>query len=201
VTESDTKKMLAYLSAMFEKQLPPETVAGWCEAMRSVPFERGMVAARKHVANSAFFPKVAEILGSAADDMVGIEEGEQAWLEVERAIRRWGRYREWKFDNPAIDLATEAIGKDDICNATAENIGTLRAQWIKSYTSFRNRELAAARHSLLAGVPFRSELRARQALPAASEPAPAPDGDRVGPETIGQSLMRVLPGYEPDGAA
>lgn len=149
MTLPEASKLMAYLAAMYRERVPDETVAGWADALRTVPFERAMVAARKHVATSAFFPKVAEIIKPIAEVEVGLDDGEQQWLEVRRAISRWGRYRGWEFSNPITARVVEAIGKDDLCNS--ENLAVERAHFMRIYGSYHRSELEAAKHAPLMG--------------------------------------------------
>jgi hypothetical protein len=200
MTEAQALELMAYLADAFpQKPIGTGTIAVYAEALRSVPYERAMAAARHHVANHRFFPSVAELIAPIADEAVGLEEAEIAWLDVKRAISRWGRYRTWRFDNPATDLAVETIGKENLCNAE-DGLVAERAHFFRVYAAYRERDITDARNALVAGVPFQSRLRERQnfALPHPNNPpSPSEKRELVEPAHIGTVLRGVFAKYEP----
>lgn len=160
MTESEGRKLMAYLKVMLPQQpIGDDTVTGYCQALRRVSFESAMQAAEHHIATSKFFPTVAELLKPIAEATVGSEPAEQAWLEVKRAISRWGRYQPWQFDNPITTAAVEALGKESLCNAD-ETLVAERAHFFRVYESYRQRELEGVRVAAVTGREYHSQLPA-----------------------------------------
>lgn len=154
--ESEALKVVAYLKAMWPRQdLPDPTIAGYCEALRALPFDQVMQSARKLVATSKFFPSVAELLAPIADAAVAMEPAEQAWGVVTRAISSVGRYRTPMFDNPAITAAVDDIGWEVLCNMTDDTVNTARAHFMRIYGSYRDTELDAAKSAPLLGREYK----------------------------------------------
>jgi hypothetical protein len=203
VTLADMNRIVAYIQAAYPTvAIPDDTVKAYHHSLQNVDTTQVLLAVNDHMRRSRFMPSVAELLELVVERQLGMEPPEQAWLEVHRAISRWGRYRPWRFANAATDLAVEAIGKDVICNATDDTIGTVRAQWLRTYASLHRTEVEAAKQALAGGYPFRSVLAARQQTAiAVEEPPRLGDGERVGSGTIGEALLRVLPPDEPPEAA
>lgn len=160
MTNSEGRKLMAYLMAMYPNQAIGEaTIAGYCDALRTTPFETAMTAAQACVAAGRFFPTVAELLRPIAEATVGSEPAEQAWLEVKRAISRWGRYQPWQFTNPITTAAVEALGKESLCSAD-ETLVAERAHFMRIYESYRQRELEGVRVAAVTGREYRSSLPA-----------------------------------------
>lgn len=160
MTESEGLKVMTYLRlALPRQEIAEGTVAVYCDALRTVPYEAVMAAARTHVATSSFFPTIAELLKPIAEATVGSEPAEQAWLEVKRAISRWGRYQPWQFANPITTAAVEALGKESLCSAD-ETLVAERAHFMRIYESYRQRELEGVRVAAVTGREYRSSLPA-----------------------------------------
>lgn len=198
-------RIVAALKAYFGRMdVADATVAAYHRALRHCDVERVKAACIEHVQQERYFPAVSQIFDRLVGGTVRLDTGERAWLEVMRAVSRWGRLRPWVFDDPALELAVEAIGKSNICDVDAAGMNTLRAQFIRIYASFVEAERDAAKQAMMLGLPFQSVL-AGKVRRNAELAAPAPEGERVGPETIGQALLRALPGHgggdEPPEAA
>lgn len=165
MTEDQAIKIMSYLKRAYPRtEVTGETIAVYADAIRSLAFEVVMDAARRHVATSPYFPAVSELIGGVAERSVGMEPAEQAWVEVKRAISRWGRYQEWKFDNPATTLAVESIGKEALCNAD-ETLVAERAHFFRVYESYRQRELTEARTAPMLGRRYQPLIGAPKAEP------------------------------------
>lgn len=190
MTLADAHRLFSYIQAHNpEVAYTDDTVKAWAHALQRVEARAVLAAVNGQMRASKWAPKLADVLDFLADRICRIESPETAWLEVERAIGRWGRYRPWKFENPATELATEFIGKDGICNASTEEMGRVRAQWTAAYRGFVAQERTAAKEALMTGVEFRSVLEAKRRageLPAA---------ERTGPKAIGE-LLPKNPGVE-----
>jgi hypothetical protein len=112
----------------------------WCELLRDVDGDLLRAAALQHVANSKWFPTVAELRQSAADiaspnhRMTAME----AWGEVSRQVRSIGSYGQPEFSNPLIRRLVADIGWLNLCHS--EMPGADRARFIDGYNALLTRE-------------------------------------------------------------
>ena len=112
----------------------------WCELLKDVDGVLLRAAALQHVANSKWFPTVAELRQAAADiaspnhRMTAME----AWGEVSRQIRSIGSYGRPEFSNPLIDRLVDDIGWLNLCHS--EMPGADRARFIDGYNALLTRE-------------------------------------------------------------
>lgn len=113
----------------------------WHRLLRDVPFDLLDAAAMHYVASSgsAFPPSIAE-LREAAYKLVSMDKlsAEEAWGEVQKAIRRFGSYRMPKFNSSIIGCAVEIIGWRALC--ASENEVADRAHFFRVYESLARRE-------------------------------------------------------------
>ena len=113
----------------------------WHRLLHDLPFEL-LDAAVIHYATSsgsAFPPSVAE-LREAAFKLAnhGTPQAEEAWGEVQKAIRRFGYYRVPEFDDPTTARAIEIIGWRALC--MSENEMADRAHFFRIYAALAKRE-------------------------------------------------------------
>lgn len=157
MTDEQALEIMAYLKAAYPRQeVTRETIAVYADSLRTLDAKTVREAVRTHVATQPFFPAISEILKPIAEAQVGAAPAEQAWLEVMRAIARWGRYQPWAFDNPVVGAAVDALGKDEICNS--DNLDVTRAHFLRIYESYRGTELAAAKVAPLHGREYQPRL-------------------------------------------
>jgi len=140
----------------------------WHRLLRDIPFDL-LDAAAAHYATtsgSAFPPSIAELRDMAFKvanpNRVSAEE---AWGEVQKAIRQTGFYRAPEFDDPAIGRAVQIIGWRALC--LSENEMADRAHFFRVYQAVAERE----KHNALMlpevrAVAARLEAVARAALRA-----------------------------------
>jgi hypothetical protein len=184
MNSAESLKVMAYLKAMFPRQeLGADTIAGYGDAFRAVPFLDAMVAARKHVATSTFFPSVAELLKLVAAARVDAPPVEVAWAEVIGAIRAYGRYREPVWSHPLVAAAVGSMGWLTFCNS--ENITIEHAQFTRVYNAYAQRETDQLQMSALVGGGGASRLPA----------GPTTAGDAVA-ALIGRTTLRLAAGEE-----
>jgi hypothetical protein len=112
----------------------------WCELLKDVDGALLRASALQHVANSKWFPTVAELRQAAADiaspnhRMTAME----AWGEVSRQVRDVGSYGKPQFSNPLIRRLVDDIGWLDLCHS--EMPGADRARFIDGYKALVSRE-------------------------------------------------------------
>lgn len=176
MTEEQATRILAYLQAAYPRdRIPDQTVSVYVDALRTLESNQVLRAAQAHVATEKFFPSIAELIRPVAEAQVGMCRAEEAWIDVTRAISRWGRYTPWTFENPLIGRAVDAIGRDEICNS--ENLAVERAHFMRIYASYRDTELTAAKVAPVSGRTYRPLL---------------PSGGRSGQESAGAAVARLI---------
>jgi hypothetical protein len=151
--KSEAVACMGLLRAAYPKfEIPDESHALYVDVLSGIDAEAGSRAVKRAIMGCKFFPSLAEILDYVAEDAVACEPAEQAWAEVMRAISRWGRYRAWRFANPATHAAVDSVGKDNLCNS--EDLVAERAHFMRIYASYRATALKAAREAPLLGRPM-----------------------------------------------
>lgn len=121
--------MLAVAGKVYGKDIRVDLVEVWAEFMRDITAAEGVEAMRTHVAESRFFPTVADIRQAVAQKRVGAVDIARAWAEVRRAISFYGRNKSPVFSHPAIESAVNALGWVELCNSLEEDMPTIRAQF------------------------------------------------------------------------
>ena len=140
----------------------------WHRLLRDIPFDLLDAAAAHYatISGAAFPPSIAELRDMAFKvanpNRVSAEE---AWGEVQKAIRQTGFYRAPEFDDPAIGRAVQIIGWRALC--LSENEMADRAHFFRVYQAVAERE----KHNALMlpevrAVAARLEAVARAALRA-----------------------------------
>lgn len=113
----------------------------WHRLLRDVPFNLLDAAAVHYIASSgsAFPPSIAE-LRETAYKLVSMDRpsAEEAWGEVQKAIRRFGSYRVPEFSNSTIGCAVGIVGWRSLC--ASENEVADRAHFFRVYESLARRE-------------------------------------------------------------
>jgi len=170
VTQQETAQLIAYLRAVMPHQrglITKETILAYADALADVPFVDCIAAAKRHVAISPYLPSVSDLLGQLAEQDTDIPPAEQAWEQVMAAIRNWGYYRPWVFDNPVLQRSVDSIGKDTFC--LSEEIGVERAHFMRVYESYRQRVMREARQAKMLPGTVRKQLEAQMSDPSAKK--------------------------------
>ena len=129
--------LAAYPAA--RERVDRHTITVYAHMLADLDFETARAAALKCMAQSTFFPSVAEIRRAAAEIKAGIPTAEEAWAEVRREIGRVGTYAQPAFSHPLIAEAARAIGWWNLC--MSESPGVERGHFLRVYETLRNREL------------------------------------------------------------
>jgi len=117
----------------------------WFELLGDIPFQIAMLALKKYALSNKFPPSVSEIRTIAAD-LTGerLPDADEAWGQVNNAIRRFGYMREREaLDSmhEPVRKAVERIGFQNICQSPYEQLNTLRAQFRGSYEAEYRRSM------------------------------------------------------------
>ena len=135
-------KNLAVVSAAYPNfDLKPETVKVYLKLLADLPDELLEEASLAHIAQSTFFPTVAE-LRTAAFELVErqnpLPAGLEAWSEVEDQIQRVGYIGQPVFQHPLTAQLVNAMGWQNLCRS--ENQVADRAHFLTAYEQLLNRE-------------------------------------------------------------
>ena len=117
----------------------------WFELLGDIPFQIAMLALKKYALSNKFPPSVSEIRTIAAD-LTGerLPDADEAWGQVNNAIRRFGYMREREaLDSMSepVRKAVERIGFQNICQSPYEQLNTLRAQFRGAYEAEYRRSM------------------------------------------------------------
>ena len=117
----------------------------WFDLLGDIPFQTAILALKKYALSNKFPPSVSEIRTIAAD-LAGerLPDSDEAWGEVNNAIRRFGYMREREaLDsmNEPVRKAVERIGFQNICQSPYEQLNTLRAQFRGAYEAEYRRSM------------------------------------------------------------
>ena len=141
--ESEISELIGFLLGAYPAVRIQDRVAtlrAYSVGLRDLEYDVAHGAIADCVARCRWFPTIAEIRSAAARLKVSSAPPELAFEEVERAIRRFGVYRTPQFSDPFIEAAVNSLGWKNICNWDLKNMGTLRAQFERSYAAARDRE-------------------------------------------------------------
>ncbi|WP_434689760.1 replicative helicase loader/inhibitor [Hungatella sp. SB206] len=122
-----------------------EQLDWWYELLGDIPFPAAMAALKKYALSNKFPPTISELRTYAADLMENrIPDADEAWGEVNKAIRRYGYMNEAaaldNFSDP-VRRAVENIGWQNICQSPYEQVNTLKAQFRGAYEAEYRRSL------------------------------------------------------------
>lgn len=117
----------------------------WFDLLGDIPFQTAILALKKYALSNKFPPSVSEIRTIAAD-LTGerLPDADEAWGQVNNAIRRFGYMREREALNSMsepVRKAVERIGFQNICQSPYEQLNTLRAQFRGSYEAEYRRSM------------------------------------------------------------
>ncbi|MDR7815145.1 replicative helicase loader/inhibitor [Lacrimispora sp.] len=117
----------------------------WFDLLGDIPFQTAILALKKYALSNKFPPSVSEIRTIAAD-LTGerLPDADEAWGQVNNAIRRYGYMREREaLDSMSepVRKAVERIGFQNICQSPYEQLNTLRAQFRGAYEAEYRRSM------------------------------------------------------------
>lgn len=137
MTQEEALTVLAVLTAAYPTtEITEPTVKIYVKFLLDIPYEAAYNAVLKLIAQSKWFPSVAELRETAFEIMHNIPSAEEAWGEVIELIHTIGFYGQPKFSNPLIIKTIKAIGGwGKLCNS--ENIEIDRANFMRVYENYR----------------------------------------------------------------
>lgn len=142
MTNKEGLKVLSVLTAAYPQQkVEDETLKLYLRFLADIPFQYGQAAALNLIAESKWFPTVADLRKEAVSLMPQgqLPSSAEAWSEVLDQIRKNGIYAAPEFSHPAIQKSVNAIGWRSLCLMN-EGSSTDRAHFLKMYDSFAHQE-------------------------------------------------------------
>lgn len=120
-----------------DKESLKSAVKMWHIAMKDHDFKTVLLASEKYILTNKFPPTIADIREEVTKIKFPTpEDGEQKWLEVLEAVKKYGSYNEPDALRSLDDItrqAVKSIGYRTIC--MSEKIGVERAHFFKVYNS------------------------------------------------------------------
>lgn len=117
----------------------------WFELLGNLPFKTATLALKKYALLNKFPPTISDISMLAADLIEErIPDIDEAWGELNKAIRRYGYMREaeaLESLREPVRKAVECIGFQNICQSPYEQQNTLRAQFRGFYEAEYKRSM------------------------------------------------------------
>jgi len=149
------KKCIIILSAAYPRfQVTPDTGRVYAELLQDIPDDLLIAATKQHATTSKWFPSVAElreIVQNITALASGIRNAEEAWVNVQIAVRRYGWYGEsidpdngggWRTPSMLSELEVQAVnglgGWKMLCQS--DNGPADRAHFLKIYASLLQRQ-------------------------------------------------------------
>lgn len=158
MAEIKTLQALAFLQLAYTRDLSEEQLDFYVEMLRDIDPAILETAVRKLIQTSKFLPTIAEIR-SAAATLEGLACGtaeldaDEAWGQVQRAIRSVGYNNRPEFDSEALMETVDSLGWQEICMTPVEDTPILRAQFRRAYEQnlARRAEKKAFRQAIIQG--------------------------------------------------
>lgn len=142
MTKQDAMKLMAVLKAAYPMhEVSEDTFRLYVSRLLDLEVEHAARGIHVLICTLKFFPSLSEVRRAAADAAKPTKPAELSWGEVTEAISRWGMYRQPKFDDPITAAAVAVIGWQNICQTPVEELGTLRAQFRRTYEAVREQEV------------------------------------------------------------
>ena len=130
--------VVGQLGVIYSKEVDKELAESWVPLLEDLAPDDLFRAAKEHARESAFFPRPSELRARAlrVDDM---PSGEEAWLEVKRAVSSVGFYGSPSFSHEEVANAVEAIGWESHCSMPVSGQSAERAHFMRVYGAFREK--------------------------------------------------------------
>ena len=174
--------IVTMLAEAMNKSVTPETFAIWEIGLAGIELAAIKRAVELWVKRSRFMPTPADIR-EMAGEIRPDDRAQQAWIIVERAVRRVGAYKTVSFDDIAINATLRSLGGwVRVCETEGVEFDThLRREFMKTYASLCSSGVGQEHGAPLPGIldrenaktgyPAQPPLKIITGLPAA---APAP---------------------------
>jgi len=148
-SKQQTLRILAPLIMAFPNSKATEgTLEVYATALSCLSEAELTASVMKCMRTCKFFPSIAEIM-EQAEHITQVASGtshksnDEAWTEVLKQINEAFIYRKPVFSTPEIESAALAMGWAGLCQTELEDMGTIRAQFLRMYESTCKRKKEA----------------------------------------------------------
>jgi hypothetical protein len=146
---------MTILFASFDKQDQKQRIEIYCRMLKDIPQDVLQKVVEKTIYENKFLPSIAEIveacrsLTSTASGEREVPDWNEAWAEVEKAMRDtpWGGKP--KFSHPAIEQAVKNYGWKSIHEVMADDYHTMQAQLRRVYDEVAKRFIENKRNNII----------------------------------------------------
>lgn len=180
MTEKETVKLFEAVVAEYgENRFPPTEakLSLWSKFFSSIPYEVVWASLILHIAEGTFPPQISDIMKHVRELAgTGQKTPEEVWEETIKAVRKWGWYQkeEALAELPKAVWSLASNWWEELCHTDVERLGTIRAQFLKSYvalnaTEQRNALLPPAVQAVVGSIAARYSGTNAPALPAGKD--------------------------------
>jgi hypothetical protein len=146
--QTDAARLVGIIRAAWPRGVfPPESVAVYTKSISDLDLESVSAAVDELVKTQTFVPSIAAIRETVAERACVLPAAEDAWLEVETAIRVFdgGDSKTWTWDwsSPAIGKAVRSLGGVSVMHE-APQLGFVRRDFLDAYGKFRKQAIGDA---------------------------------------------------------
>lgn len=177
VTDQEFQQLALTLKAAYpNSNVIPDVYAMqvWFRMLGDLDFRIAENAIAEHISTSPFPPSISEIRAKCTARKIDIPDWGEAWGKVNKAIQRYGSYRETEAMESLDETTREAvkrIGFRNLCITDQENLETDRAQFRDIYKAIARRRAEEVQLSPLV-LENRDKIR-REYIKAADPEPPA----------------------------
>ena len=143
--QTDAARLVGIIRAAWPQGMfPPESVAVYAKAISDLDLDAVSAAVDELVKTRTYLPSIAAIREMVAEQVCGLPAAEDAWLEVETAIRRFdggdSKTWTWGWSSPAVGKAVRSLGGVSVMHE-APQLGFVRRDFIDAYGKFRKQAI------------------------------------------------------------
>ena len=146
--QTDAGRLVGIIRAAWPQGVfPPESVGVYAKEISDLDLGAVSAAVDELVKTRTYLPSIAAIREMVAERACGLPVAEDAWLEVETAIRRFdgGDSGTWTWDwsSPAVGKAARSLGGVSVMHE-APQLGFVRRDFLDAYGKFRKQAIGDA---------------------------------------------------------
>jgi hypothetical protein len=155
--QTDAARLVGIIRAAWPVGMfPPESVAVYAKAISDLDFDAVSAAVDELVKTRPFLPSIAMIRETVAERACGFLGTEEAWLEVEAAIRKFdgGCSDTWTWDwsSSVVAMAVRSLGGVSVMHE-APQLGFVRRDFADVYGKLRRKAVCQEAMRLGCGSP------------------------------------------------
>lgn len=138
-------KGMTFLGIAYNKEFSKEEIEVWYSMLKDNTIEDFSNAIQELVKTEERLPSIATITKQISKNKtVGLPDAEDEWLEVKKAISRYGYYREQEALNslkPYTAKIVKYVGFQRICMATQEEQTWNKKEFIGEYNALKDKTI------------------------------------------------------------